>query len=311
MSDDAADRELHDYLDGRLDEKERRTFEARIATDRDLAGRVAFYRDLGRVLRDAPSDLPTGFLGRARGRFEASGPRRIPRRRVLAWEIGGLAAAAVLVLAILFHPSREEPEVPDVQARRSEERTRPADAAAPRAPAEPDAQAPRSHERTRPATVPAPRGPEPAETDEAERKDEPRRQVGSEKALGAVASSALRAEAFRPRFEALPESAGRSIPSPVVISSPAEEVWNDWLAGPAGASLERLRPDFRSERVVLIGPRPTPFGCDGVQVVFDGGVTRIQLAPPSDSLGAPGGCAVAIPAGTSPVEIEDAPDAPR
>jgi len=101
------DRAVHDYLDGRLSEKERRAFEARLERDSELARTVEAYREAGRALRDATVDLPPGFYARTRARFEASRPARPSWRRFVSWEATGLAAAALLLAALIFPEVRE------------------------------------------------------------------------------------------------------------------------------------------------------------------------------------------------------------
>jgi hypothetical protein len=96
------DRAVHDYLDGRLSEEERRAFEARLERDPELARIVEAYRVAGRALRDAPVELPPGFYVRTRARFEASRPARLTWMRFVSWEATGLAAAALLLTALVL-----------------------------------------------------------------------------------------------------------------------------------------------------------------------------------------------------------------
>jgi hypothetical protein len=93
---------VHDYLDGRLSENERRAFEDRLERDPELARTVEAYRAAGRALRDEPVELPPGFYARARARFEASRPARPAWRRFVSWESTGLAAAALILTALIF-----------------------------------------------------------------------------------------------------------------------------------------------------------------------------------------------------------------
>lgn len=104
------DREqLQDYLDDRMSEAERSSFEARLADDPRLASRLVWHRSIAGDLR-APAELSPGFYTRARARFEAAqgnGRRRWPWLR---WEVVGLAGVA-LVAAAIFLPGvlREDP----------------------------------------------------------------------------------------------------------------------------------------------------------------------------------------------------------
>jgi hypothetical protein len=116
VSETDIDRAVHDYLDGRLTEEERRAFEARLGREPDLARTVEAYREAGRALRDEPVELPPGFYARARGRFEAGRPARSDWRRFLSWETTGLLAAAVILTALIFpevwERYRRGPETP-------------------------------------------------------------------------------------------------------------------------------------------------------------------------------------------------------
>lgn len=99
------ERELQDYLDGRLSEEERERFEARLEREPELARRVATCREIGDSLREADEDLPPGFYTRARAAFEEASKGREAKRwfRPLSWETAGLAAV-VLVAAALYLP---------------------------------------------------------------------------------------------------------------------------------------------------------------------------------------------------------------
>jgi len=108
MSRDDLEREVHDYLDGRLTVPERDAFEKRVQADPELARRLQTYDAVRRALRDSVIDPPPGFYARARARFEERGRAIGPRRRWVSWEAVGLAAAALLVIAILLPPVWEE-----------------------------------------------------------------------------------------------------------------------------------------------------------------------------------------------------------
>jgi hypothetical protein len=102
VSESELDPAVHDYLDGRLSEPERRRFEARLERDPELARVVEAYRAAGRTLREEPIELPPGFHARARARFETA--RTVPAgwRRFVSWEATGLAVAALLLAALVF-----------------------------------------------------------------------------------------------------------------------------------------------------------------------------------------------------------------
>jgi hypothetical protein len=110
------DRAVHDYLDGRLSDAERRAFEERLERDGDLARTVEAYRSSGRLLREETIGLPPGFHARTRARFEARHGRRLDWRRFLSWEATGVLAAAVLLTALVFpevwERYRSRPEAP-------------------------------------------------------------------------------------------------------------------------------------------------------------------------------------------------------
>lgn len=112
------ERTLHDYLDGRLTPDERSSFEQRMRDDPRLAERVAGCRALGDALRaGAEPPLDDTFYAVARRRY-ARGESGAARRRhfsLFSWESAGLAAAAVLALALFIPPlitreTRVEPE---------------------------------------------------------------------------------------------------------------------------------------------------------------------------------------------------------
>ena len=327
------DERLHDYLDGRLGDQERSEFEARMARDPDLAGRVGFYREMRRALRRGPSDLPPGFLARARARFEALHAPRPLWRRYVSWEAAGLVTAGVVVLALLLPLGRRGPVVPEPQTSAEKESLVPAreeepaekrrEEAPPEAP-KTDAVPPRLGEAApkdsqEPAGGLASRAPREREDVEGapgsppEHDRQPLASAAARSAAplprpaAAVESGAYRAEeapSSEPRCQELPEEVGLASGLVAVITSEGQALWRELWMSPARNSLERLEPDFRSERVVLIGPRPAPFGCVGIRVVSRPGSTGIHL-PQEGGRDAPrGGCAVVIPAGSSRVEID-------
>lgn len=334
------DRELHDYLDGRLGEKEREAFEKRTAENPAEAQQVAFYRDLGHALRHGASELPPGFLARARARFEASRPPRSLRRRIVSWEAAGVAAAALLLVALFFPLVRNGTAVQEVRTQTPEEPS-------PRVTAGVHDQAPTpsvdalDHTRAgrnepsgparRTFPVPPPKRPDgtapegeatappPSAAGEKEGKPEvqmrhvllvaPAAPASAPVETGAGGLQAAReSRILRPRCEALPQAVELPAKSLIVISSADQEYWKGLLTSSARFSLDRLHPDFQSERVVLIGPRSsTPIDCQGVEVDASAERVRIRLLPAAGRWPCPGGCAVTIPAGSSPVEIESAP----
>lgn len=103
MTEDALGLQIQDYLDGRMNDGERRAFEERLTTDAELAGRVREFRAISEALGQDATELPPGFHTRLRARFEA---RHAPSRRwfrPLSWETAGLVAA-VAIAAVLFVP---------------------------------------------------------------------------------------------------------------------------------------------------------------------------------------------------------------
>lgn len=103
MSHDEPDADLEDYLDGRMTEGRRRAFEARVANDEGLAGRIRAHRAAAEALRAEPEALSPDFYSRLRARFEeprAAAPRWF---RLASWETAGLATAVVIAL-VLFVP---------------------------------------------------------------------------------------------------------------------------------------------------------------------------------------------------------------
>ena len=108
MSRDNLEREIHDYLDGRLSAVERVAFEQRLTTDPSLARRLASYGEVRRALREATIEPPPGFYARARARFEERRRTAFPLHRPLSWEVVGLGVAALLVIAILLPKAWED-----------------------------------------------------------------------------------------------------------------------------------------------------------------------------------------------------------
>lgn len=96
--------QIQEYLDGRMSDAERRAFEARLAGDAELAGRVEAYRLAGHALREEMPALSPGFYTRLRTRFEAARQPRSRRWfRPLSWETAGLVTAVILA-GVVFGP---------------------------------------------------------------------------------------------------------------------------------------------------------------------------------------------------------------
>jgi hypothetical protein len=291
--------DLQDYLDGRLPESERARFEARLARDPELTRRVQAYRRIGDVLREAPAELPPGFLGRARARFEARYGRR-RRFRPLSWEAAGLVAAA-LVVAFLFIPPwfrerfEEEPLETPVFGQS------PGRAAAP---PEPAAQQVREPARERKDAV----------EDEARGAEEPANNLAAPITTGAVADAVEKSEPPPDRAlaaRAAASSVGRSRRAVAVALPPG-------LLGPNEIRLAGDRSELRSigveadlatDRVLLIGPRSRPIDCDRIEFAIpDQGPWVVTVFPGIGESGSSTGCAAILPAGDAQVVVVDAGD---
>ncbi len=74
-------------------------------------------------------------------------------------------------------------------------------------------------------------------------------------------------------------------------------------AAAGGEDVSGLRPDPRTQRLVLIGPRSYPFDCAAIRLLA--GPTLRVVVPPAGAADetAPGGCALIVPAGFSTVEV--------
>jgi hypothetical protein len=83
--------------------EEQAAFEELLGAEPDLAAAVRTARRVGEALREQPAALSPDFYARARRRFEESTGKRRAGFRMLSWETAGLAAAAVLAVA-LFVP---------------------------------------------------------------------------------------------------------------------------------------------------------------------------------------------------------------
>lgn len=292
------ERTLHEYLDGRLDEEGRRELEARMASDPEIASRIAFHRSVRVELEKAPSELPPGFSLRARRRFEQA--QAAPRSRgvpVFFLKAAGLAVATVLVVVLLV--GRKPPGSPALPSKeqlqdKDERKEAPAEPAPTRAPASAPSVAPRGKRADRAAgnasALPAPReaaAPEPSSSADA----------AAPRVMAELLQKKADDSGTVPRCEELPGDA-RAPRSLFVINGPSDELSPEFNTGPATEALRRLGPDFKTERVVAIG---APCGCTGLGMVLGPGSVRVIVVRPDVATG----CLLAIPAGSIPVEIED------
>jgi hypothetical protein len=298
------ERQMQDYLDGRLEEEGRRSFEAKMASDPELASRVAFHRKAKELLGERLPALPPGFQARARTRFveaHAVRPRGAP---VFLLKAAGLALAAGLVVVVLLGRKSPDsrpflPESGPVEEKHdvSDEAARPEPSVPPEE-KEVVADAPRVPASRKAASGPSVAAEAPARATAALRlskSSEP--QDSLEQASESESAT---------RCEELPEGVRLTPQSSTVITEPSQEPWKELTAGAATTALRRLGADFRTERVVLIG---APCGCRGLRVLLD--PEKVRILVPPEAAGPSDGCAVAIPAGSSPVEIGKAADGPR
>ncbi len=121
MSQRDIDRRLQDYLDDRLDDREREELEALIRDDPAVAAELESFRELRQALREdsgGADALSPGFYTQAKSRFAQSQKQRKYRGfRVLSWETAGLAAAAVITLALFMPDILERPGETSVESR--------------------------------------------------------------------------------------------------------------------------------------------------------------------------------------------------
>jgi len=130
---------IQDYLDGRMDPAARASFEARIASEPDLARRLAALREIGQALR-TEEPLPPGFHERLRERVARTDAGT--RARLAPWWGTGLAAAATLALLVgvpYWLRSSSAPEAVVAHRAEPQRAQAPEDADAVRAAPEPDA----------------------------------------------------------------------------------------------------------------------------------------------------------------------------
>ena len=318
------ERQIQDYLDGRLDDAARAAFERRLAGDEALARRCAAYVEIGGALREGDDALPPGFHARLQSAFAQR--YAVRRRFPLTWEAMGLAAA-ILVAAALFlppllrrdiapEPSPESSnDVPAASTRRADESSSSQDDVF----AEPET-----------GTV-APS--EPPDREAAPARRQPDAKLGSSAAEQTEVAGAATASrpapapgaaepetapiaapiAGRGRQEMDDLSAGaRLAPASTGVALPAgavpagewivaddEATWARLLATPAGPLLVDLRGERRDVRVLVVGPRTPAWSCDGSVLVRRTGGWTVTPAGGDDL----GGCAFLVPAdGTAVVE---------
>ncbi len=319
MSASSIEREVQDYLDGRLTPHERSAFEERMRSDVRLSRRVQAAKEIGTLLREDPGELSPEFYARARRRFEESAAPRQRGFRLRSWEAAGLATAAVLLLA-LFLPRfvREgapKPSRPPTTATApSHDLTDDAPAAepvhppAPR-PAPPPALKERpqppdpaaAEERYAPVPPPAP----PAAGGERENELRPRADAPAPLAMPMRELEQSSAESLRtaprlrtalaPTIVALPP--GGIAPGVVrIVEEP--QAWEALLHGEAGPALAALGPADAERRLVLIGEQRDLDDCSALVLVETAEAWELRYrSAEKDALAraASGGCAVVLP----------------
>ncbi len=344
-------RRLHDYLDGRLSEEEATRFEEKLAREPELAELVEAYRGLGRELRELPAELPPGFHARARARFEERRRGRHSWMAWLSWETVGLAAAALLVLAIFVPPIlRDHPAVPalapplheEVETDRPEPSPVPKDEA-PAIAAEPAEGEESAREvpggdrleleekvataqretgfapAPEPAPSQAPTAPGRMQNEKLEEQPQdlrgdrdlasPRRLEPLEAGRAGLVKKRSAAAAAAPastRFSVLPEGLVppgevRILDTEIAAMGRALDKGNDELSSPGVVSA--LAPDFRDERVALIGRRDRAIDCAGTEVRIADDEVLLILHPSARADEPVTGCAIVIPRTPSPVRV--------
>jgi negative regulator of sigma E activity len=305
------DEALQDYVDGRLGDAERAELERRLADDPELRGRLEDYRAIRGALREAPPDLPPGFYTRARARFEeAQRPQRRAWFRPLSWESLGVAAAAFLIAA-LFLPSwlQDEPAIAPASRQALPEDAVPLEelrdrvvgekavAAEPEAFAEPDTD---QVERLRSLGYVA------AESEKQEAAKEESADLAAPPMV--LRESVEAEEGYVQRRQLVARDIAVDLPAGTIAAGDVQVIDDagEWLrlVERLGAGLAALAPDFASERVVLIGERPSAPDCRATVVSTGDPVTLVLSLPAEGTAATPGGCAVRIPAGDAPVRVQ-------
>lgn len=323
---------LHDYVDGRLHGQERCDFEALVSRDPELAARLETYRAIGRALRETGAELPAGFHARARARFERRPHARTGFAWPVSWEVTGLAAAALLLVAILLpvllperhsggsapapdrNPEAAGPETTSSteasrghagEARQPAARTEvdhaPEDeraAAVEQAAAPPPApEPPAEPRRDRPQ-----RGPSPAATAPLSPVPSPPRSLGKNERSTLAKPTSLEIQTGVPaRAAPLPEG---SVARGVVRLIDDRASWERFTAGMPLEWPRLPAPDFSKQRVVLVGPDEDPWDCRSCTWHEDGGTIVIVMVPASERTIGGRGCAVIVPSGPGPVRLE-------
>lgn len=319
---------LQDYIDGRMNPSERNAFESEMARNPEFAAAASFAREIGQHLRGGTTELPPGFHARARARFEASRKRlfRLPRR--FPWEAVGLAAAAVVVLVLLFPWTRtgrpgsptESPLGSPVETKKSQRRNLSDEPIALPAPAirtERDSvQAP---DAALPEFAPTPAGGK-ATADPSSR--EPRAPSDElrglpQKSAGIVVRDdrtqhAARVDESLSKSEALQGVRAAEIPlglirpgTTKIIESAADELWIRLTTGGSGSEVRALQPRFENERVFVFGPRDFSVSCREVRWMPQPDALLVLAGPATPTNSATsGGCALVIPRGNLPVVLD-------
>jgi hypothetical protein len=324
------DRALQDYLDGRMSDDERSAFEARLSTDRDLAERVAFFREVSDGLREADVGLSPGFHARARASFEES---QAPRRRwigPLVWT-AGIATAALLTAVVLLPSLTQRDLEEDSTVARLEQRDEEQDEPTSRQKVAPPAATSPKREKSR-------ENAEWADADSAAPVEEGAgAPLASDESRGARKDKLMKQAVAAPRKGAdpvLPETADLVLGEAQGVAAEVETAAGSWIQFPVAESFVipagRLATgevriiDDESEwsefsdlpaaysparRIVLIGPRARPIDCSGIvlRVEVD---RRVVLLPPSagDTAGTLAGCGLQVPADALEIVVHDMPE---
>lgn len=338
---------MQDYIDGRMSPADRAGFESEMARDPELAEGVRFARELGRTLREEPIDLPAGFHARARERFEASRSKRFFLPRRLPWEVLGLAAAAAVVVALLFPWARNGRPESAIELAPSTYDTKqdlddrsPRDAAA-GARSKDEAEAPAiesdrlathakkaQHDAPMPTAMQAPSAPpaplgktiDAGDIDRGAATDDSRATLRTPES---VAEPSARSQGFARSDEAqlkesVPRQELRAVALPpglvprgtlAIVEAATDPLWLRLTSSSAAPAVASLGPRFEFERVLVFGPQDSPVSCRKVRLSEEPEGLRVVVTPssPADPASA-GGCAVVIPRGNLPVVLTVGPE---